>query len=171
MNHNTSESESTDKVHLSRLISLGALVSSVAILFLIGVDVVAIAATRGPTPRQPKTVVVHASDSSPVRAVVYLSVAPAIKPGPDGQLHDAWSQTSFDLHVGKPVKLVINNTDNVPHSITAPGAGVNIIAVPGKHTYTMLVSKAGVFQWYCIYPCDPWSMQHDGYMRGTIVVS
>jgi hypothetical protein len=45
---------------------------------------------------------------------------------------------------------------------------VNIVVRPGTHTYTLLVRKSGVFQWYCNYPCDPYSMMHDGYMRGTI---
>jgi membrane fusion protein, multidrug efflux system len=102
---------------------------------------------------------------------VYLSVSPGIKPGADGKLHDAWSQTDFAVHVGQQVKLVINNTDTVPHSISSPAAGVNIVAKPGTHTYTLVVNKAGKFQWFCGYPCDPYSMSHDGYMHGTIVAS
>jgi heme/copper-type cytochrome/quinol oxidase subunit 2 len=69
------------------------------------------------------------------------------------------------------VKLVINNTDTVEHSIMAPGAGVNIVAKPGTHTYTLVVRKAGRFQWMCMMPCDPYSMSHDGYMRGYITAS
>jgi hypothetical protein len=107
----------------------------------------------------------------PISAVLYLSVSPGIKPGADGKLHDAWSQTDFAVHVEQPMKLVINNTDSVPHSISSPAAGVNIVAKPGKHTYTLLVRKAGTFQWYCGYPCDPYSMSHDGYMHGKIVAS
>ena len=42
------------------------------------------------------------------------------------------------------------------------------VAKPGTHSYTLLVTKSGVFQWHCNYPCDPYSMMHDGYMRGTI---
>jgi heme/copper-type cytochrome/quinol oxidase subunit 2 len=106
-----------------------------------------------------------------VQTVVYLSVSPGIKPGADGKLHDAWSQTDFAVHVGQPVKLVVNNTDDVPHSISSPAAGVNIVARPGTHTYTLLVTKAGTFQWFCGQPCDPYSMTHDGYMHGTIVAS
>jgi hypothetical protein len=39
------------------------------------------------------------------------------------------------------------------------------------HTYTLLVRKAGRFQWLCMMPCDPYSMAHDGYMRGYITAS
>jgi heme/copper-type cytochrome/quinol oxidase subunit 2 len=66
------------------------------------------------------------------------------------------------------VKLVINNTDGAPHSITAPAAGVNLVIRPGRHTYTLLVHKTGRFQWYCMEPCDPYAMSHTGYMRGDI---
>ena len=72
------------------------------------------------------------------------------------------------MHAGEPVKLVIDNTDNGPHSITSPAAGVNILVRPGTHTYTLLVNKTGVFNWFCDQPCDPYSMAHLGYMRGTI---
>jgi hypothetical protein len=35
----------------------------------------------------------------------------------------------------------------------------------------MLVHKAGRFQWFCGMPCDPYSMAHNGYMRGYITAS
>ena len=68
-------------------------------------------------------------------------------------------------------KLVIDNTDTAAHSIVAPAAGVSIMVKPGTHTYTLLVRKAGRFQWFCGMPCDPYSMAHDGYMRGFITAS
>ena len=101
-------------------------------------------------------------------STVYLTVSPAVKPGPDGKLHDAFSVTNFDVHAGQPVTLVINNTDSAQHSITAPGAGVNIVVRPGVHTYTLLVHRTGRFQWFCSFPCDTYSMSHAGYMRGYI---
>jgi hypothetical protein len=69
------------------------------------------------------------------------------------------------------VKLVINNTDTVDHSIVAPNAGVKIMVKPGTHPHMLLVRKAGRFQWFCMMPCDPYSMAHNGYMRGFITVS
>lgn len=113
--------------------------------------------------------------ATPVPTSVKLKVLPSSKRGPDGKLHDAFTVTNFNVHVGQPVKLTIDNTDNQPHSITSPAAGVSIVAKPGTHTYTLLVSKTGRFLWYCAYPCDSdahgWAMSHPGYMSGYIVAS
>ena len=112
---------------------------------------------------------------SAVPTAVKLKVLPSSKRGPDGKLHDAFTVTNFAVHVGQPVKLTIDNTDNQPHSITAPSAGVSIVAKPGVHTYTLLVEKSGRFLWYCAYPCDSdahgWAMSHPGFMSGYITAS
>ena len=152
-----------------RLIGLSVLGALALVLALVGIDVGIISAVQRP-PARPivHEQVVKVNGTAAVTGTVDLSVSPGIKPGPGGKLHDAFSVTSFNVRAGQPVKLVINNTDDVPHSITSPSAGVNIVAKPGTHTYTLLVQKAGVFQWYCNYPCDPYSMMHAGYMRGTI---
>ena len=154
---------------LSRAIGLSILGSLALVLALIGIDVTVIQAAQNP-PARPivHRQVVRVSGTTPIVGSLYLSVTPGIKPGPDGKLHDAYSVTNFTVHAGQAVTLVINNTDDVPHSITSPSAGVNIVVKPGSHSYTLLVHKAGVFKWYCNYPCDPFSMMHDGYMRGTI---
>lgn len=145
---------------------LGALA---VVLALIGIDVAVISGAQAAPPRPiVNRQVVKVSGTPQVAGTIYMSVSPGIKPGSDGKLHDAFSVTSFQVHAGQPVKLVIDNTDDTVHSITSPGAGVNIIVKPGSHSYTLLVHKTGVFQWYCNYPCDPFSMMHDGYMRGTI---
>ncbi len=152
-----------------RLAGLSILGALALVLALIGVDVAVISAAQRPAPRPIVTKrVVKVNGTAQVLDTVYLSVSPEIKPGPDGKLHDAFSVTSFNVRAGHPVKLVIDNTDTAKHSITSPGAGVNIVAMPGSHTYTLVVRKSGVFQWYCNYPCDPYSMVHNGYMRGTI---
>jgi uncharacterized cupredoxin-like copper-binding protein len=118
--------------------------------------------------------------SAPVAAVpivpaaqsISLSVAGGNKKGPDGKMHDSFSKTNFAVKVGQPTQLVIDNQDSSPHSITAPGAGVSITAYPGTHTYTMLATKAGRFEWMCVIPCDTdahgWAMTHPGYMAGYI---
>ncbi len=156
-----------DKVR--KAISLSILGAFALVLALIGIDVGVINAVQRP-PARPVVVkkVVKVNGTAPVAGTIYMSVSPGVKPGPDGKLHDAFSVTAFNVHAGQPVKLVIDNTDDVPHSITSPAAGVNIVAKPGSHSYTLLVQKSGVFKWYCNYPCDPYSMMHDGYMRGTI---
>lgn len=148
-------------------ITLAAMVAVAVVLVLVGLDVAVVNGAQA-APQRPIMQVVKVSGTTAVQPLVYLSVTPGIKPGPDGKLHDAFSVTDFQVHAGHAVKLVINNTDTVPHSITSPDAGVNIIVRPGTHTYTLLVHRSGRFAWYCTQPCDPYSMSHAGYMRGYI---
>jgi heme/copper-type cytochrome/quinol oxidase subunit 2 len=107
--------------------------------------------------------------------VIDTKIVGGAKLGPDGKEHDIFTVTNFNVKTGQPVKIRIDNTDDVPHSITSPAAGVNIIAQPGVHTYTMTVASAGKFQWNCMLPCDTdasgWAMQHPGYMSGYITAS
>ena len=106
---------------------------------------------------------------------VDLKIIGSYKKGPDGKLHDAFTTTEFAVKVGQPLTLKIDNTDNSPHSITSAVAGVNIIAQPGVHTYTLLVNKAGKFEWNCMLPCDTdaggWAMQNPGFMSGYITAT
>ncbi len=107
--------------------------------------------------------------------VVDLSVIPSYKVGPDGKKHDAFTKTEFAVKAGQPIKLRIDNTDNQPHSITLPMANVSITAMPGTHTYTLVVSKPGKYLWICAYPCDSdasgWAMTHPGFMSGYITAT
>lgn len=151
----------------SSLIGIALLGALATVFALIAADVVLINGVHSPAPRRVVNVV-RLSDSSPIERTVDLSVSPSVKPGPNGKLHDAFSITNFTVRAGQSVKLVINNTDTSDHSITAMGAGVNIIVRPGLHTYTLLLHKQGRFEWICTYPCDPYSMAHLGYMRGYI---
>lgn len=113
--------------------------------------------------------------SAAAAKVVDLKIIGSYKVGPDGKKHDAFTKTEFAVKAGQPLKLRIDNTDDVPHSITSPVAGVNIIAQPGVHTYTLVVAKAGRFEWYCMLPCDGdangWAMQNPGYMSGYITAA
>lgn len=108
-------------------------------------------------------------------SVVDLSLVPESKRGPDGRRHDAFTKTEFTVKVGQPLKLRIDNTDNQPHSITAPEANVNIVAMPGTHTYVLFVTKPGKYLWFCVFPCDSnsngWAMKHQGYMSGYITAT
>jgi plastocyanin len=140
------------------------------VLALIAVDIVLVNGIQ-PAQAHPVTQMVKISGAPAVQPTVYLTVSPGMKPGTDGKLHDAFSVTNFYVHAGQPIKLVINNTDDVAHSIVAPGAGVSIMVKPGTHTYTLIVRKAGRFQWFCGMPCDPYSMAHNGYMRGFITAT
>jgi heme/copper-type cytochrome/quinol oxidase subunit 2 len=69
------------------------------------------------------------------------------------------------------VQLTIDNKDDAVHSITATEAGVSIVVMPGVHTYTLLVHKAGHFKWICAYPCDPFAMARVAYMQGYITAT
>ncbi len=104
----------------------------------------------------------------PIAKVVDLSVIPEYKRGPEGEKHDAFTTTDFTVRAGQPQQLRIDNTDTVPHSITAPEAGIKIVVIPGTHTYTLLVKQPGRFLWFCSFVCDEWAMQHPGYMSGYI---
>lgn len=148
-------------------IAIAALGSVAVVLALVGADVALINGAQAAPPR-PIVQELKMSGTATVEPVVYASVTPEIKPAADGKLHDAFSVTNFVVHAGQPVKLIINNTDGAPHSITSPGAGVNIMVRPGTHSYTLLVRKSGHFHWYCMQPCDPYSMAHVGYMQGYI---
>jgi len=106
-----------------------------------------------------------------VAKVVSLSVIAEYKRGPEGEKHDAFTTTEFVVRAGQPQELRINNTDSVPHSITSPDAGVNVVVAPGIHTYTLLVKQPGRYLWYCTFVCDEWAMQHPGYMGGYITVT
>ena len=110
-----------------------------------------------------------------VKPVVRLSIAGSVLMGPDGRMHDAFSVTDYAVHVGQAIRLVINNTDSAPHTITAPGAGVNIVIKQGVHTYTLVVHKAGRFMWFCALPCDTdsagWAMSKPGFMAGYITAT
>jgi len=111
--------------------------------------------------------------------------------GPDKAHHDTVVPSSFVLRKGVPVTFTVINLDDMSHSITAPGLGVNIIVRPGidrkngaiapsTTTYTFTPAKAGEFRWYCIFPCDMpthWAMSasyggpdRDGFMAGVIRV-
>jgi hypothetical protein len=119
----------------------------------------------------PATAAPSAGASGVPAKVIELKVIAEGKKGPEGKLHDDFTVTELHVTVGQPVTLRIDNTDTVPHSITSQEAGVNIVAMPGTHGYTLLVNKAGKFEWNCMYPCDPWAMAHVGYMRGFITAT
>jgi plastocyanin len=137
--------------------------------------------SAAPQPAATQAAVTPAAASTPVAAstaatkVVDLKIIGSYKVGPDGKKHDAFTKTDFAVKVGQPLTLRIDNTDNSPHSITSPVAGVNITTQPGVHTYTLVVTKAGRFEWYCMLPCDSdahgWAMQNPGFMSGYITAT
>lgn len=111
--------------------------------------------------------------------------------GPDKAHHDTIVPSSFVLRKGIRVTFTVVNLDDMRHSITAPGLGLNITIKPGidrkaggvtptTTTYTFVPRKVGEFRWHCLYPCDMpnhWAMSasydgpdQDGFMAGIIRV-
>lgn len=111
--------------------------------------------------------------------------------GRDKVHHDTMVPSSFVLREGSRVTFTVINLDDMKHSITAPGLGVNInikagvdrkngTIAPSTTTYTFIPGKAGEFRWYCVFPCDMpqhWAMSasydgpdRDGFMAGIIRV-
>lgn len=156
-----------------------AILAAVAIIAALAMSTVALVLSGGSKSTTVETRTVTAAAANPtttaVTPVIRLSIEGGSKRGPDGKLHDAFSKTNFNVKVGQPVKLQIDNKDDAPHSITSAEAGVSVIALPGTHTYTMVVKTAGRFEWVCILPCDTeaagWAMTHPGYMAGYITAS
>ena len=111
--------------------------------------------------------------------------------GPDKAHHDTMVPSGFVLRKGARITLTVINLDDMKHSITAPGLGVNIMIragvdrkngtiAPSTTTYSFVPTKAGEFRWYCVFPCDMpqhWAMSasydgpdRDGFMAGIIRV-
>jgi plastocyanin len=99
------------------------------------------------------------------------------KKGPDGTWHDAGLPAIYTVHAGATVTVTLYNYDTSPHSFTAPTLGVDQ-AVPGgsasnpsQVTFKFTApNKAGHYEWWCKFPCDPWATTHNGYMRGYVTV-
>jgi len=123
----------------------------------------------------PPAAVAPGAASAPASPLIDVSVAGSNKKGPDGKMHDSFSRTDFAVKVGQPTRLRINNTDKTSHSITSTATGISLTVLPGVHTYTLLATKAGRFEWVCVIPCDSdangWAMTHPGYMAGYITAT
>lgn len=107
------------------------------------------------------------------------------KKGPDGRWHDAFLPANLTVKAGQRVTVTIKNYDEMPHTLTAPGLGLNVM-IPmamkgmngmngmmkmGAASFSFIAKKPGRYHWFCALPCDPWSMAHLGYMQGTIRVT
>lgn len=161
------ESQKTERANRRATIALFA---GLVVLATVGITVSVIAnALIVHPPRTNGETSALAVAAAPAR--VSLFVAPSWKKGPEGELHDAYSKTNFNVRVGQPVQLTIDNRDSAVHSITSGEAGVNIVVRPGVHTYTLVVHQAGHFKWVCVFECDPFSMTHVGYMQGYITAT
>jgi heme/copper-type cytochrome/quinol oxidase subunit 2 len=132
-----------------------------------------------------------AQGSAQAQLLSYQIVGPAEAAvvGPDGAKHDVFTAMgATTVQVGIPVTITITNKDDVPHSMTSPDLGLNIV-IPaatdkgdGTVSYTFTPTKTGSFRWFCAIPCDTdnagWDMTSDGtgsgqnnFMAGFITVT
>ena len=100
------------------------------------------------------------------------------KMGPEGEWHDAFLPARFTALPDQQVTVTVYNYDEGEHSFTSPELGLNVTfkggspKTPHKTTFTFVAPKqAGRYEWFCIYPCDPWSMKNMGYMHGYVTVA
>lgn len=137
---------------------------------------------------KPSTTTAPSSSASKF-ADITLVVQGDVKLGPDGNMHDAFTPCNFTVFTGQEVYLTIINYDNGEHTFTSPTLGVDFIVPPSNVTGVPTVSNfqfteatAGVYRWWCTYPCDTdaggWAMTtgSDGqpdqinYMGGFVTV-
>jgi plastocyanin len=94
--------------------------------------------------------------------------------GPDGKWHDGMIPGNPTVQAGK-VTVTVYNYDTSVHTINSDALGLAEKIppahgnTPGRLTFRF-TAQPGKYQWYCVEPCDPWAMAHNGYMRGYITV-
>lgn len=98
--------------------------------------------------------------------------------GPEGTWHDAFLPADFSVDPGATVEVVVYNYDEGEHSFTSMQLGTNATIPAGTPTHPSVSrftfhapTKTGRYAWFCMRPCDPWAMSHDGYMRGFVTVA
>ena len=113
---------------------------------------------------------------------LYMDILPGFKLGPDGKYHDAFSSWQMKVPAGAQVVLTVYNWDDMGHSFTSKELGVDVVFKPalkqGEPSATVIKftapQKPGTYEFHCKIPCDlengEWSMSHQGYMIGQIVV-
>lgn len=162
---------------------LAVAVGLVGILAIAAVIISVVALSQKSTNPGPQTVTVQASNPTP--AVAPMTVSMTVKSdvqhgkkGPDGQWHDAIVGGNLTVKAGQTVNVTVANYDSAPHSYTAPDLGLNV-RLDGAAGNTPKITKftfrapsaPGSYAWFCAFPCDPWAMSHDGYMRGHVTVT
>ncbi len=98
--------------------------------------------------------------------------------GPEGEWHDAFLPARLTARPGQQVNVTVYNYDEGDHSFTAPTMGLDVTLpggspkAPRKTTFSFVAPKrSGRYEWFCIYPCDPWAMGHTDYMHGYVTVT
>lgn len=158
------------------------------LLALAGLTLTVLAPAFADGTPQPVTITMYAFGN-------HLPSGAPSKPGPDGNLHDMLVPSDMVVQPGQKVTVNVINFDDMPHSITAPELGLNVIVqggtaasedgpvTPATTTFTFTApDKSGVYRWFCALPCDDeannWDMaksfdgqDQDGYMAGYVIVN
>jgi plastocyanin len=117
--------------------------------------------------------------SSPSVARVALTIkadTQHARKGPDGKWHDAYLPAAFSVKTGEKVVVTISNYDAAPHTFTSKKLGLNVVIKPGSRsrpsvtTFTFRAPRVGAYTWQCLANCDPWAMNHLGFMKGRVTV-
>jgi plastocyanin len=100
------------------------------------------------------------------------------KKGSDGNWHDAYLPADFSVKPGSTVEVTVLNYDEAEHTFTSPELGTEATiaagseSAPSETTFSFKApAKKGRFLWFCTMPCDPWAMNHVGFMRGHVTVA
>lgn len=104
------------------------------------------------------------------------------KMGSDGKWHDAFLPANFTVHAGDRVTVTVYNYDTMAHSFTSSSLSSSQLinqmipagssGSPSTTTFTFTApSNPGQYSWWCAMPCDPWAMDHVGFMRGYVRVA
>ena len=115
---------------------------------------------------------------------LYMDILGGFKLGPatPGKYHDAFSPWQMKVSAGAQIVLTVYNWDDMDHSFTSKELGVDVVTKPalkeGEPSVTVIKftapQKPGTYEFHCKVPCDTpngdWSMSHQGYMIGQIVV-
>lgn len=98
--------------------------------------------------------------------------------GSDGNWHDAYLPADFTVHPGATVRVSVRNYDESGHTFTAAGLGANETIAPGSEAQPSTTTfsfkaptRRGRYEWHCMVPCDPWAMEHAGFMKGFVTVA
>ncbi len=84
-----------------------------------------------------------------------------------GEGYDKFFPQTVTVLRSDGIKLVLNNTDEMPHGFAIDAYGINKVVRAGETiTIEFVADKAGVFDFYCSVPCGPGHSQ----MTGQLIV-